>query len=308
MSMITVLQDSQQSGLVALISNNQTYDRLIVSAIIVVAAVVTDRLVRVLTSRWQRRVIKGIEKKSGDVAPVRTKFTIMGRVFTALIYLIALAVMLFQFDSLKSVATGLLGSAGLLAIVIGLAAQSTLSNFISGVFLSFSQPIRLNDSVIYANNWGWVEEISLTHTTIRTWDNRRIIVPNHIMADSVVENWTIHDSWLLGIVIMYVDYSCAVEKVRGWVREIVDGSKYSSEERVAVVQVVDFTEKCMVLRVLGRGADPANTWQLRCELREKLMERFHEAGLPLPVIRLSEGGDPSRTPFHHSGYGDHISG
>ncbi len=264
------------------------YDYLITTAIIIAVAFAAERLVRFLIARWQKRIVRSVEKKKGETAPVRTRFTIIGRAATALVYLIALGSILFQFEAARAAGSGLLASAGIIAIVVGLASQSTLSNFIAGVFLSFSQPIRLNDSIIFESNWGWVEEISLTHTTIRTWDNRRIIVPNQTMASTTVENWTIKDSWLMGIVMMYVDYSCPVDTVRQWAREIVDASPYSSEERVALVQVVDFTEKCMVLRILGRGADPGNTWQLRCELREKLIKRFRDADLPLPQIRLAE--------------------
>ena len=279
---------SDMPVMVISVLDHGVYDYLITIAIIIAVAFAADRLVRFFIARWERHVTRGVEKKGGEAAPVRTRFTIIGRTATVLVYIIAIGAILFQFKDARAAGSGLLASAGIIAIVVGLAAQSTLSNFIAGVFLSFSQPIRLNDSVIFESNWGWVEEISLTHTTIRTWDNRRIIVPNQTMASTTVENWTIKDSWLMGIVMMYVDYSCPVDTVRQWAREIVDASSYSSEERVALVQVVDFTEKCMVLRILGRGADPGNTWQLRCELREKLIERFRDADLPLPQIRLAE--------------------
>ena len=129
------------------------------------------------------------------------------------------------------------------------------------------------------------------HTIIRTWDNRRIIVPNNILASKVIQNWTIKDPSLLGIVMMYVDYTCDIENLRKWVKEIVKESTYSTEERVAVVQVVDFTEKTMVVRILGKGPDSPNTWNLRCEIREKLIKKFKEAGLPLPRIRVTSGKD-----------------
>lgn len=123
---------------------------------------------------------------------------------------------------------------------------------------------------------------------IRTWDNRRLIVPNSVLNSTVIQNWTVKDEWLLGVVIIYVDYTCDVDQVRTWTKEIVEISPYSSPEKVAVLQVVDFTEKSMVLRVLGKSWDAPNTWSLRCEIREKLIKKFQEAGLPLPEIRVME--------------------
>lgn len=179
-----------------------------------------------------------------------------------------------------------MASAGLAGIVIGLAAQNTISNIIAGATISFSQPVRLNDAVIFENDFGWIEDIRLMHTMIRTWDNRRIVVPNNVLVNRVIQNWTIKDPSLLGIVTMYVDYTCDVDKVKKWIKEIVDSSLYSTVEKVAVLQVVDFTEKSMVLRILAKGPDAPNTWNLRCEIREKLIQRFKQEGLPLPQIRI----------------------
>jgi small-conductance mechanosensitive channel len=109
-----------------------------------------------------------------------------------------------------------------------------------------------------------------------------------VLINKVIQNWTIKDPMLVGIVMMYVDYSCDVDKIKEWVKEIVDSSEYSTDERLSVVQVFDFTDKTMVLRILGKGPDAPNTWLLRCEIREKLMKKFKETGMPLPIIRLKE--------------------
>lgn len=81
-------------------------------------------------------------------------------------------------------------SAGALGLVLGLAAQSTLLNIISGVVLSFSQPLRLGNAVIMDDDFGYVEEITLMQTFIRTWDNRRIIVPNDVLSNRIIQNWS----------------------------------------------------------------------------------------------------------------------
>ncbi len=182
----------------------------------------------------------------------------------------------------------MLALAGVAGIVVGLAAQSTLGNFIAGTALAFSQPIRLNDAVIYQRNFGTVEEITLLHTVIRTWDNRRIVVPNSTINNDVIQNWTMKDTWLLGAVMLYVDYTCDIEKVKKWTQEIVNNSEFSTEERLAGVQVTDFTDKVMVLRIVCKSWDAPNTWNLRCEIREKLIAKFQQEGVALPQIRVSE--------------------
>ncbi len=100
------------------------------------------------------------------------------RITYGFIYFLALIFILYQFPTIRNIGTIMLASAGVAGIVVGLAAQSTLGNFIAGTALAFSQPIRLNDAVIYQRDFGTVEEITLLHTVIRTWDNQRIVVPN----------------------------------------------------------------------------------------------------------------------------------
>ena len=78
-----------------------------------------------------------------------------------------------------------------------------------------------------------------------------------------------------------------IEKLKKWVKEIVNASPYSTDERVAAVQVVDFTEKTMQIRILGKGPDAPTTWNLRCEIREKLIEKFQKDGMALPQIRIN---------------------
>ncbi|MFA5093122.1 MAG: mechanosensitive ion channel domain-containing protein [Candidatus Omnitrophota bacterium] len=274
---------------VYVIVGHKTFPKILMSFIIVFIAVVLTKLAAVSLYHLQKRVIARF-KKAGMVgaSAVETKITIIRRIIETGIYLFAFVIFLQQFEAMRHIGTALLASAGIAGVVIGLAAQNTLSNIIGGICISFSQPVRLDDAVIFRNDWGWVEEIALMHTIIRTWDNRRIVVPNNIMVNEVIENWTIKDPSLIGTVMMYVDYTCDIEKIKVWAKEIVEVSKNSTAERLAVVQVVDFTEKTMVLRILCKAADSAKAWDLRCELREKLIQKFKETNLPLPQIRLAK--------------------
>lgn len=260
--------------------------RLLSSAIILILAFLAVRVLNRFWERWRKEFLGKLEKKCpASISSIDTKITITRKITGSLIYFIAIVLFLLQFDVVRSLGAGLLASAGVAGLIIGMAAQNTISNMIAGVSISFAQPVRLNDAVIFEGDFGWVEDILLMHTVIRTWDNRRVMVPNSVLVSKVLQNWTIRDPSLLGIVMLYVDFTCDVEIIRTWVSEIVNSSSNSTEERVASVQVVDFTEMTMVLRILTKGPDAPTTWALRCELREKLMNRFREAGLPLPRAR-----------------------
>ncbi len=261
--------------------------KVLIGLTILVVSVILTRLLNHFLYRWQKRLIAKISKKNlAAVSSVETKVITARRMITISIYFIALILLLMQFKSVRNLGAGLLASAGVAGIVIGLAAQTTLSNLVAGISISFAQPVRLNDAVIFNKDWGWIEEILLMHTIIRTWDNRRIMVPNSILVNSVIENWTIKDASLTGIVMLYLDYTCDIDKIKVWVKEIVEESQYSTSEKVAVVQVVDFTERTMVLRVLSRASDSSQAWQLRCQIREELIKRFKLEGMQLPLIRL----------------------
>ena len=268
----------------------QLWNKIITTVVIFAVATILATVLNVISVRWKKRIVSVIEERSqGNAYSFATQMTVVRRLTVAGIYFFALVFALLQFDALRTLGAGLLASAGVAGIVIGMAAQSTFSNVVAGIMIAFSQPVRLNDAVIFEGDFGWIEEISLMHTIIKTWDNRRIVVPNGVLANRVIQNWTLKDASLLGTVMLYVDYYCDVDQVRTWVTEIVKASQYWDGEAEPGVQVVDFTEKSMLLRAVAKGNDAPSTWNLRCELREKLIKNFKEAKLPLPRFRVDSG-------------------
>lgn len=186
--------------------NNQAVVKIAISFAIIITVIILRKFFNTLLNRWHQRFTSKLEKEDPSViASAETRIGITQRIINAGIYFFAFIFFLLQFEAMRNIGSGLLASAGLAGIVIGMAAQNTISNIISGISVSFSQPVRLNDAVIFENDFGWIEEISLMHTIIRTWDNRRIVVPNNVLVSKVIQNWTIKDPSLLGIVMMYVD-------------------------------------------------------------------------------------------------------
>jgi small-conductance mechanosensitive channel len=260
------------------------YSKIIISLLVIIVTIIAALIVRFVFSRWKKALTS---RAPQGLSPSITRMQMVQRIVYLVIYLIAAIFILFQIPAVQTIGTTILATAGVVGLIAGLAAQATLANFIAGIAIAFSQPVRLGDSVLYEGEWGWIEDITLMHTVILTWDNRRLVIPNSTLNSSVIQNWTIKDQWLIGVVTMYVDYTCDVPQLRAWAKEIVDASQFSSKERLAELQVVDFTEKSMVIRILCRSWDSGNTWNLRCEIREKMITKMKEAGLPLPEIRIS---------------------
>ncbi|MFP4136292.1 MAG: mechanosensitive ion channel family protein [Candidatus Acetothermia bacterium] len=261
------------------------YWPLVKVCVILGATLLAARFTSFLLHRWSERYVNGLEDKERTTA-VTTRMEVFRRIGRIFVWFVGLIVLVFQYPAVRSLGVGLFASAGAVGLVLGLAAQSTLSNMIAGIVLSFSQPLRLGDAVIMDDDFGYVEEMTLMQTFIRTWDNRRIIVPNDVLSNRIVQNWSIKDPTLLAATIIYLDYGADVDKIREWIKEAVRESEYWSGEGEPGVQVMDFTEKTIKLRALAWAEDPPSAWNLRCEIREKLLDHFEEEGLEFPKFRV----------------------
>ncbi len=155
--------------------------------------------------------------------------------------------------------------------MVGLAARPLLSNLIAGIQLAVTQPIRLADSVIVENEFGVVEEITSTYVVLRLWDLRRMIVPLTYFIEKPFQSWTRESSRLIGTVLLQVDYTTPVERVRQRAIEIVKASPYWDGEVVSL-QVTDASATAMQLRIIASARSASDAWELRCAIREQLID------------------------------------
>ncbi len=199
-----------------------------------------------------------------------TQVRVLKNALAAMIVLITIASALMTFQSVRQIGVGLFASAGIAGIVAGLAARPLLSNLLAGVQLALTQPIRVDDVVVIENQWGHVEDITMTYVVVRIWDLRRLIVPISYFIEKPFENWTRETATILGTVLLYADYTVPVERVREKLRTIVRESK-NWDGNVATLQVTDAREFTVELRVLVSARDSNASWDLRCEVREKLV-------------------------------------
>jgi small-conductance mechanosensitive channel len=169
--------------------------------------------------------------------------------------------------------------------VVGLAARPLLSSLIAGVQIAITQPIRIEDAVIIENEWGWVEDIASTYVVIRLWDWRRMVVPLSYFIERPFQNWTRDAASLIGSVMLHVDYSADVPRIRSRLEEAVRETTLW-DGVVVNLQVIDTNSRTMELRALVSARNAPQSWDLRCEIREKLVSFLqHEMPQALPRER-----------------------
>lgn len=241
-------------------------------------------------SRYQIDVKDNLEARR-----VYTQIRLIQRILIVIILFVTLAIMLLTFDKVRQIGMSLLASAGIIGIILGFAAQKTLGNLLAGIQIAIAQPIRLDDVVIVENEWGWIEEITLTYVVMRIWDLRRLIIPISYFIENPFQNWTRISAALLGTVYLYADYTVPVEAVRQELFRILEKSEYW-DGKVKGLQVTNTTDRIVELRALMSAVDSPTTWNLRCEVREKLLtfvqKNYHES---LPQMRVTLERDQKKS-------------
>ena len=202
---------------------------------------------------------------------IRTQANIFRRIAAFIVGAIAAALILMKIPGVENVGASLLASAGIAGIVVGVAARPVLSNLLAGLQIALTQPIRLDDVVIVEGEWGRIEEITNTYIVVRIWDLRRLVVPLSYFIEKPFQNWTRQSAELLGTVFINADYTLPVEEARAELHRILQASGMW-DGKVWNLQVVEATEHAVQLRALMSAPDASNAWDLRCHVRERLIE------------------------------------
>lgn len=222
----------------------------------------------------------------------QTRYALFGQLATLTIYLIGIAFAGSFIPSLRSLSVSLFASAGVLAIVLGFATQKTLGNLVSGMMIAIYQPYRINDRIKIGEEYGTVEDITLRHTVLKTWDNRRIIVPNSKMDDEVINNYTIKDERILDWFDIGISYDSDIDLARAIMLDEVrkhpsyldarSSAEVLAEEEPTWVRVVDTAESSVNLRLYFWAQDQPTAWKMKTELRESIKKRFDKEGVEIP--------------------------
>lgn len=213
---------------------------------------------------------------------VRTQIMILRRLTVAVLAVCAVAGVLLTFEGARAAGAGVLASAGLLSVVAGLAAQTSLANVFAGLQLAFTDAIRVDDVVVVEGEWGRIEEITMTYVVVHVWDDRRLILPSTWFTTTPFENWTRRAADLLGTVELDLDWEVPVAEMRTELTRLLNESGLW-DHRVGVLQVTEAVGGFVRVRALASAADAPTLFDLRCEVREGLvdwLQRHHPEALP----------------------------
>lgn len=222
---------------------------------------------------------------------VRTQITVLRRLTVAVIVVCAIAAVLLTFPAARAAGASLLASAGVISIVAGLAAQTSLANVFAGMQIAFTDAIRVDDVVVLEGEWGRIEEITMTYVVVHLWDDRRLIMPSTYFTTTPFQNWTRRAADLLGTVELDLDFEVPVGAMRTELRRLL-GLTELWDERVGILQVTDAVGGLVRVRALVSAIDAPTLYDLRCFVREGLVDWLQRAAPEgLPRTRLERAAD-----------------
>jgi small-conductance mechanosensitive channel len=204
-----------------------------------------------------------------------TQIRVLLRATDTILVIITIGAAMMSLESVRQYGVSLFASAGVAGLVIGLAARPVLGNLIAGIQLAVTQPIRIDDAVVVENEFGRIEEITSTYVVLRLWDLRRMVVPLTYFIEKPFQNWTKESTSLLGAVLIYVDYTAPIARIREKATEIVKASPLW-DGGLLRVHVTNASPATIEVRVLAGARSADDTFNLRCEIREKLIDFLQE--------------------------------
>ncbi|MBK4348574.1 mechanosensitive ion channel family protein [Lacisediminihabitans changchengi] len=202
---------------------------------------------------------------------LRTQLIIVRRLASVIIVIVGIAAILLTFPGVQAVGASVLASAGVVSVIAGLAAQSTLGNVFAGVQLAFNDALRVDDVVVADGEWGRIEEITLTYVVVHIWDDRRLVLPSTYFTTTPFENWTRNSSELLGSVEFDLDWRVSPVRMRERLEQILAGTTLW-DQRASVLQVTDAVGGFVRVRILVTAIDAPTLFDLRCLVREQMVE------------------------------------
>ncbi|WP_147139011.1 mechanosensitive ion channel family protein [Stackebrandtia albiflava] len=263
----------------------------LVLAILAASAWLVTRLLRVIRSDAEEGVA-GVAAHDLDRRRRRTQAVIVYRVASAAIWVIAVGAGLLTFPAFRTFGAGVLASAGLAGVVAGLAAQSLLKDVFAGLQLAFGDSLRLGDIVVAEKEWGRVEELALTYVVVRIWDRRRLILPTSHFTTTPYANWTGRSQDLVSVVEFDVDWRLPVIEARRELTRIVAASPHWDGAEQGLV-VTDATGPYLRIRATATAANADAWWELRCEIRERMVGWIAENHPDcVPRLRVEPGAAP----------------
>lgn len=266
-----------------LFGNGLKYVIVVIS--ITVLTVIIERIIRKLLNKY-------FEKSSKHIKVDHTRYAVFKHLISAIIYLSGFGIAVYAVPSLRTLAVSLFAGAGILAVIVGFASQKAFSNLVSGMFIAIFKPFRVGDVIKFSDNLGVVEDITLRHTVIRNFENKRFIVPNSIISNQTIENYNINDEALCKFIEFNISYDSNIDKAMKIMRQEAEKHRFcidkrSKEEKdkgepIVNVRVTGFGDSSVKLRAWVWAEDPRSAFIMGCELNKSIKERFDKEGIEIP--------------------------
>lgn len=225
---------------------------------------------------------------------IRTQVTTLRRLVIAVVVVLGAAAALMTFPSFSDIGKTLFASAGVLSVVAGLAAQTSLGAAFAGIQIAFSDAIRVGDVVVLEDEWGRIEEITLTYVVVHLWDERRLVLPCTYFTTTPFQNWTRNATELLGTAELDVDFTVPFDAMRAELDRLLRANPLW-DGRVGVLQVTDAVDGYVRVRMLVSAPNAGALFDLRCDVREGMVEWLQrEQPGALPRRRLEHQSDADR--------------
>lgn len=258
-----------------------------------------------IANRFFRRMIRrSAETMNSDP----TNYQFLRHAVVAMIYVLGFSMTIYFIPDLRKLANSLLAGAGILAVAVGFASQHALSNIISGFFIVLFKPFRVNDRIKFRDLAGVIEDITLRHTVIKDFENRRVLVPNALISDEIIVNSDIQDEKICKWIDIGISYGSDINLARQIMREeclahplCIDGRTEEQIEKgidVVVIRVVSLGDSAVVLRAYVWSANQTDSFQMGCDLYESIKKRFDRSGIEIPF--------PHRTVYMRSETENHV--
>ncbi|MFE7547915.1 mechanosensitive ion channel family protein [Streptomyces gardneri] len=264
--------------------HTEAVSRVLLLCLIGAGAWLTVRTVAAVVESTYARYA-GRSRDAARLRRVRTQVTLIMRVVSVAVGVLAAAAALVTFPSFRTLGTSLLASAGIIGIVAGVAAQSTLSNLFAGFQIAFGDMVRIGDTVVVDGEWGVVEEVTLTFLTVRTWDERRVTLPVSYFTSRPFENWSRGGAEMTGSVFVHCDHTTPVALARAHLQEFLTTCD-TWDGRGWDLAVTDTSPTGITVRAIVTAKDADDLWTTRCAVREELvgwLAREHPGALPKVV-------------------------
>ena len=263
---------------------------LLIGLVILVGLLVVLRVIDTFLAVLEEREVGDQNIDDEENVDLRRRYTniyAVRRIALVVVVVIGLGILLVETDILQTLGLSLLATAGVVSIILGLAAQTILGNILSSLQIALAKPIHIGDSVYYEGDWAYVEAIHYTYVELRTWDLRRLIVPVTYFVSNPFENWSKKDPHMIKPVAIVLDHCANVEELRQYWEKIARAEEEVEDDEWIRTLVTEHDEHGMTVQFYCSATDPTSAWRINCKLREKMLTYIQEHGAAWPLERYA---------------------